>query len=52
MHIQIEYITNISSEVNLRFGEYWKISEKDLLIRKFSKNCSVKTELLFIAKDL
>ena len=22
--------TNISSEMNLKFGEYWEISEKDL----------------------
>ena len=57
MHIQIEYVTNISSEMNLKFGEYWEISEKDLLkflskIRKFSKNCSVKIELLLITKNL
>ena len=31
MHIQIEYITSITSEMNLKFGEYWEISEKDLL---------------------
>ena len=27
----MEHITNISSEMNLKFGEYWEISEKDLL---------------------
>ena len=31
MHIQIEYITSITSEMNLKFGEYWETSEKDLL---------------------
>ena len=42
-HIQIECITNISSEMNLKFGEYWEISEKDLSkMRKFSNSCSVK----------
>ena len=37
-------------------GEYWEISEsyqvKFCQIKKFSKNCSVKIELLFIAKEL
>ena len=42
IHIEIEYITNISSEMNLKIGEYWEI--KILLkIRKFTKNCSIKT---------
>ena len=41
--MQIEYITNILSEMNLKFGEYWEISEKDLLkLYKKLKN-SVKT---------
>ena len=31
IHIQTEYITKISSEMNLKFGKYWEISEKDLL---------------------
>ena len=31
MYIQIEYITSISSEINSKFGQYWEISEKDLL---------------------
>ena len=52
-----EYITNISSEMNLKFGEYWEISEKDLLkfcqkLENLSKNFGVKIELLFIGKDL
>ena len=35
--------TNISSEMNLKFGEYWEISEKDLL-KLFQKlENSVKT---------
>ena len=29
--MQIEYISKISSEMNLKFGEHWEISEKDLL---------------------
>ena len=54
IYIQIEYITNISSEMNLKFGEYWKINKIKTLskIRKFRKNCSVKTELLFTVKGL
>ena len=48
---------NISSEMNLKFDEYWEISEKDFLkvcqkLEKFSKIFSVKIELLFIAKVL
>ena len=41
--IQIEYITNISSEMNWKFCEYWEISKKDLL--KFCQKLenSVKT---------
>ena len=31
INIQIEYIANISSERSLKLGEYWEISEKDLL---------------------
>ena len=43
--------------MNLKFGEYWEISEKDLLkfcqkLEKSSKNFTVKIKLLFIAKDL
>ena len=43
--------------MNLKLGEYWEISEKDLLkccqkLEKSSKNFTVKIELLFIAKDL
>ena len=43
--------------MNLKFGECWEISKKDLVrlcqkIRTFSKNCSVKIELLLITKDL
>ena len=54
VHIQISYITNISSEMNLKIGEYREISKKDKIfskIRKFSKNCSMKTELFF-SKEL
>ena len=41
----------------MKFGEYWEISEKDLLkfcqkLEKSSKNFTVKIKLLFIAKDL
>ena len=43
MHIQIEYITNISSEMNLKFGEYWKIREKDFLEFCQKLENSVKT---------
>ena len=43
--------------MNLKFGKYWEISEKDLLkfcqkLQKSSKNFCVKIKLLFIAKDL
>ena len=43
--------------MNLKFGEYWEISEKDLLkfcqkLEKLRESFSVKIELLFIAKDL
>ena len=43
--------------MNLKFGEYQEISEKDFAkilskIRKFYNHCCVKTELLFMAKDL
>ena len=52
-----EYIKNISNVMNLKCGEYWEISEKRFVktlskIRKFSKNCSAKIKLPFIAKDL
>ena len=53
----MEHITNISSEMNLKFGEYWKNRKKRFVktlskIRKLSKICSVKIELPLIAKDL
>ena len=43
--------------MNLKSGEYWEVSKKALLRfslknRKFNKNCGVKTELLFVARDL
>ena len=43
MQVQIEYIKNISSKMNLKFGENWEISGKDLL--KFCQKLenSVKT---------
>ena len=43
MQVEIEYVTNISSEMNLKLGEYWEIREKDLL--KFCQKLehSVKT---------
>ena len=41
--IQIEYITNISSEMNLKFCEYWEISKKDLLKFYQKLENSVKT---------
>ena len=43
MQVQVEYMTNISSEMNFKSGEYWEISEKDLL--KFCQKLenSVKT---------
>ena len=51
----MEYITNISNEMNLKFGEYWEIRKRFVKtlskIGKLSKNCSMKIELLVIAKD-
>ena len=38
-----EYITNIQSEMNLEFGEYWEISENDLLKLCQKLENSVKT---------
>ena len=43
MHIKSEYITNISSQMNLKFGEYWEISEKDMLKLCQKLGNSVKT---------
>ena len=39
----MEYITNISSQMNLKFGEYWEISKKDLLKFRPKLENSVKT---------
>ena len=43
IYIEIEYKTNISSEINLKFGEYWEISKKDLLKLCQKLENSVKT---------
>ena len=29
--MKVEYITNISSEMNRKFGKYWQFTGKDLL---------------------
>ena len=42
---QIEYTTNDSSEINLKFGEYQKISEKDLIKLCQKLEYPVKTEM-------
>ena len=41
--VQLECMTNISSEENLKFGEYWEINEKDLLKFWQKLENSVKT---------